>query len=278
MNLGRAIRWAAVLFVLPTALATATWLSTGDWSLDIGVTAALIPDLLLGLYLGYRMVKARIGDLMPFVLGVVAVVPAIGLGWCAYQGIRTRLGRTLGPVGVERYAELAKKNAVLTRLRGRLLWRQGVRYTVKRGGADVRYTMLPFVPVGYRPGDPIPVWALGTQHRFKRADFDACRYDPNKVMSDPCTLTFTEPHQRELRLRLIRLGRVPKHGGMGFVVLRADYDPLWLPRTAAALVGPLWFFLLTFWIFRMGRSMARSRPEPGPRERGATPPPPAEAG
>lgn len=273
MNLGRAIRWAAVLFLLPTALATATWLSTGDWSLDIGVTAALIPDLLLGLYLGYRMVKARIGDLMPFVVGVVAVVPAVGLGWCAYQGIRTGFGRRLGPVPVERYAGLPRKNAVVTRLRGRLLWKQGERFTVKRGGSDVRYTLLPFVPARYRPGDPIPVWALGTQHRFKRADFDDCRYDPKQAISDPCTLTFTEPHQRELRLRLIRLGAVPKRGGMGFVVLRADYDPLWLPRTVAALVAPLWFLLLTLWILRMGRSTQRRS-----LERRATPPPREEVG
>ncbi len=259
MTFGRALRWSILIFGIPTAVATGTWSATGDWSFDIGVTFALIPTLVIGLYLGYRLVKAGIGELMPFVVGVVAVVPAVILGWCGFQALRLDLGKRIGPIPVEKYATMTDRNAVVTRLRGRMLWTQGANFKVERGGSDVRYTMLPFVPVSWKKGDPVPVWVLGTKHRYKRHDFDDCPYDQAKPISDPCTISLNEPHLRELRLRLIRLGHVPKVGGMNFVVLRADVDRLWLPRRLTLWIAPLWFLLLTLWIRRMGRTSEARR-------------------
>ncbi len=258
MTLGRAIRWTAILFFVPTLLSTVSWLITGDWSFDIGVTFALLPALLVGLYLGYRMVKAGIGDLMPFVVGVVAVAPAVTLGWCAFQLLRYEVyGERLGPMPVERYAELRERNAVRTRLRGRLVWSRGAYLEIERGGEAERFTVLPFVPVSWSPGQPVPLWVLGTGHRYKQHDFDDCPYKKGQAISEPCTLSLYEPRMRGLRLRLIHRGKVPRVGGMDFVVLRADVDRLWLPRRLALGMAPLWFLLCTLWIWRLGRGTAR---------------------
>lgn len=257
MTLGKALLWALLIQGTMTILATSCWLATGDWSFDIGVTFALVPTMLLGLYLGYRMVKARVGDLMPFVVAVVATVPALIVGWSGYQSLRQVIGRKLGPMPVERYAELEHRNAAEARLTGRLRWKDGASIEMEQGGAKVKYVLLPFVPVSWKAGEPVPVWVLGTTHRRKRADFDDCTYDAQAEASPPCTLRLLEPRQRELRLRLIRLGVVPALGGMDFVVLRADVDPLWLPRWLALSVGLGGFLLLTLWILRLGRQTAR---------------------
>lgn len=249
MTLLRAFRWTAIILPSLTLLATGCWLITGDGSWDIGVTFALIPNLLLALYFGYRMVRARVGDLVPFVAAVLSTVPALILGWCAFQGLRLSYGKTLGPMPVAEYAKRRNRNAVTTRVRGRMLWKDGVTFGRLQGGSDVKYTLLPFVPVDWRRGDPIRVWMLGSTHRYKQADFDGCGY-PKSI---PCTVTAYEPRLRELRLLLIRHGIGPKRGGLDFVVLRADPDRLWFPRRLAMGAGPLWLLLLTLWIFRMGR-------------------------
>ena len=256
MTLWKALLWALLIVGSMTALATGCWLATGDWSFDIGVTFALVPTMILGLYLGYRMVKARVGDMMPFVVTVVATVPALIVGWSGYQATRMKLGRQLGPMPVERYAEMTERNAVEARLTGCLRWKDGASIEMEQGGSKEKYTILPFVPVSWKAGDPISVWVLGSSHRKKRADFDDCPYDPKAEASPPCTLRLLEPRHRELRLTLIRHGVVPTRGGMDFVVLKADVDPLWLPTRLALLVGPGWLVLLTLWILRLGRRTA----------------------
>lgn len=257
LSIWRSLAWAAGVFGGLSLLALACWLATGDWSWDIGVTFALIPNLLAGIYLGYRMVRARVGELMPFVAAVVCTVPAIVLGWTGFQAARHVLGKTLGPMGVERYARLGKRNAVKARVRGRFLWKQGIKFKVDRGGNEVKYTILPFVPRTWKKGDPIHVWVLGTTHRYKEADFDGCGYPRSKM----CTVTLYEPRQRDLRLRLLWQGvdRPPRKAGLDFVVLRSDRDRLWLPKRLAAAVGPLWLLVFALWIRRMSRKRAARR-------------------
>ncbi len=255
MTFTAALRWSALTTGSLSLLAMGCWLVTGDGSWDIGVTFALIPNLLLALYLGYRMVRARVGDLAPFLAAVLTCVPALILGWCGFQGLRHLYGKQLGPMPVADYAGRKEKNAVRTLLRGRMLWRDGVTFTRQQGGADVSYTLLPFVPVSWKAGDPIKVWMLGTTHRFKRADFDGCGY-PRSI---PCTVTAYEPRLRELRLTLIRHGVGRGKGGLDFVVLRADPDRMWFPRKLAVGVLPLWLLLLTLWIRRMGSRAERHR-------------------
>lgn len=249
MTLLRALRWSAITLPSLSLLAMGCWLITGDGSWDIGVTFALIPNLLLALYFGYRMVRAEIGDLVPFMATVLTTVPALILGWCAFQGVRLTYGKQIGPVGVTEYAQRKNRNAVSTRIRGRMLWKDGVRFTKNRGGSEVPYTLLPFVPVDWKKGDPIRVWMLGATHRYKQADFDGCGY-PKSVV---CTVTAYEPRLRELRLTILRHGISRKRGGLGFVVLRADPDRLWFPKRLALGAGPLWLLLLTLWIYRMGK-------------------------
>jgi len=249
MTLLRAFRWAALILPTLSLLAAGCWLITGDGSWDIGVTFALIPNLLLALYFGYRLVRSRVGDLLPFVAAVLTTVPALILGWSAFQGLRLTYGKRIGPLSVADYASRKNRNAVTTRIRGRMLWRDGVSFTRSQGGTDVKYTLLPFVPVDWKKGDPIRVWMLGTTHRYKQADFDGCGY-PRSV---PCTVTAYEPRLRELRLTLLRHGVGRERGGLSFVVLRADPDRLWFPKRLALGVGPLWLLLLTLWIYRMGR-------------------------
>jgi hypothetical protein len=253
MTLLRALRWTLLVISSLTLLATGCWLVTGDGSWDIGVTFALIPNLLLALYFGYRLVRARVGDLMPFVAAVITTVPALILGWCAFQGLRLTYGKGIGPVSVREYAKQTHRNAVTTRLRGRMLWQDGVKFTRQQGGAAVGYTLLPFVPLDWKRDDPIRVWMLGTTHRYKQADFDGCGY-PRSV---PCTVTAYEPRLRELRLELLRQGIGPRRGGLDFVVLRADPDRLWFPKRLALAAGPLWLLLFTLWLLQMGRKTAR---------------------
>jgi len=249
MTLLRAFRWSLITLPSLSLLAMGCWLITGDGSWDIGVTFALIPNLLVALYFGYRMVRAEVGDLVPFMAAVLTTVPALILGWCAFQGVRLHYGKQLGPMPVAEYARRNDRNTVSTRLRGRMLWKNGVTFTKNRGGANVAYTLLPFVPVDWKKGDPIQVWMLGSTHRYKQADFDGCGY-PRSV---PCTVTAYEPRLRELRLTLLRRGISREHGGLDFVVLRADPDRLWFPKRLALGVGPLWLLLLTLWIHRMGK-------------------------
>ena len=254
MTLIRAFRWSAIILPVLSILAMGCWLITGDGSWDIGVTFALIPNLLMALYFGYRLVRAKVGDLVPFMAAVVTTVPALILGWSGFQGLRHVYGKQLGPMPVAEYAKRKNKNAVRTRIRGRMLWKDGVSFSREQGGADVKYTLLPFVPVDWKKGDPIRVWMLGSTHRYKQADFDGCGY-PKSI---PCTVTAYEPRLRELRLTLIRHGVGAKQkGGLDFVVLRADPDRMWFPRRLALIAGPLWLLLLTLWIFRMGRKTAQ---------------------
>jgi hypothetical protein len=250
MTFWRSLAWSTGVFGGLSLLATLCWLTTGDWSWDIGVTFALIPNLLAGIYLGYRMVRARVGELMPFVAAVVCTVPALALGWSGYQVARHELGKRLGPLGVEKYARLKHRNAVVTRLRGRFLWKDGITFKVERGGAKVKYTLLPFVSKAWQKGDPVKVWVLGTTHRYKEADFDGCGYPKSEM----CTVKLYEPRLRDLRLQLLWQGVGRKRGGgLDFVVLRSDRDRLWLPKRLAAAVGPAWLLLFTFWIRRMSR-------------------------
>ncbi len=249
MTLLRALRWTAIILPSLSLLATVCWLITGDGSWDIGVTFAMIPNLLLALYFGYRMIRARVGDLAPFMAAVLTTVPALILGWCAFQGLRLTYGEQIGPMPVAEYAQRKDRNAVTTRIRGRMLWDDGVTFTRQQGGSDVKYTVLPFVPVDWKKGDPIKVWMLGATHRYKQADFDGCGY-PRSI---PCTVIAYEPRLRELRLAILRHGVDRGRGGLDFVVLRADPDRLWFPRRLAIGVGPLWLLLLSLWIFRMGR-------------------------
>lgn len=258
MTTGRAFRWALLIQGSLTLLATASWLLTGDWSFDVGVTFALVPNMVFALYLGYRLVRARIGEILPFVAVALTTAPSLIVGWSGYQALRMKIGREIGPMPVERYATLERRNAVVTWLTGRLLWQDGVGLELEQGGAKVQYLLLPLVPVSWKAGDPIGVWVLGTHHRLKRGDFNHCRYDPEARASPPCTIRLVEPRPRELRLHLIRTGVVPERGGMDFVVLRADFDPLFLPRWLALGVGPGWLLVFSLWLRRMGRrSQAR---------------------
>jgi hypothetical protein len=252
MTFWRSLGLSALVFGLLTLLAFGCWTVTGDGSFDIGVTFALIPCLLVSLYLGYRLVRARVGDLLPFVIAVLTVAPALVVGWAGFQVARHHLGRRIGPIPVEDYVRLGKRNAARTILRGRVLWKDGLRLEIRTSGGTLVRDILPFVPVDWKPGDPIHVWALGGSHRLKRADFDGCGY-PESV---PCHLNLYEPHQRELRLQLIRGGKVPGQGGLDFVILEADYDRLWLPLRLAGVLVPAWLLLLTLWLRRTSRLAA----------------------
>ena len=252
MTLWRSLGLATLVFGLLSLLSFGCWTLTGDGSFDIGVTFALIPCLLLSLYLGYRLVRARVGDLMPFVITVLTTAPALVVGWAGFQAARHHLGRTVGPIPVEDYVRMERRNAVRTILHGRILWKEGLRFETKTSGGKLVRDLLPFVPVGWKPGDPIHVWALGGSHRLKRADFDGCGYPESR----PCDLNLYEPHQRELRLQLIRGGKVPGKGGLDFVILEADFDRLWLPLRLSAGLVPAWLLLLTLWLRRTSRLAA----------------------